>query len=411
MRAVAAAAIAARGPWASGQEIRVRPGYELTVAVDDHKAARFLEFDDAGRLYVSRPYVTRPGRRSADIGDITVFSTPDGRGLYAARSTFLEGPVQLHGLCWHGGWMWYSTSGGIHKARDTDGDGRADERVTVVAEGDLPSGGAHWWRSILVTDEWVYTSIGDSGNINDESGTERQKIWRMRHDGSDRTLFASGLRSTQKLRLRPGTSEVWGIDHGSDWFGRTLGEGEKGQPITDDNPPDELNRYDQAGFYGHPFIVGSRLPRYEYSTRGDIVELASRSTSPAWELPARWGATGFCFIDPARSVPGASGAMPADHAGDLFVAFHGSWNRREPAGYAVGRVLFDDWTGKPCGLLTIVEGLVDGQRLIRPVDCVQAPDGTVLFSCDQTGRVYRLRWTGLAAGDADEPASERPAAP
>jgi hypothetical protein len=37
-------------------------------------------------------------------------------------------------------------------------------------------------------------------------------------------MWSSGIRNTEKLRFRPGTQEVWGVDHGSDNFGDKLGE-------------------------------------------------------------------------------------------------------------------------------------------------------------------------------------------
>jgi glucose/arabinose dehydrogenase len=43
-------------------------------------------------------------------------------------------------------------------------------------------------------------------------------------------------------------------------------------------------------------------------------------------------------------------------------------------------------------LLKIVDTLSpDGKVLGRPVDCVQAPDGSILFSDDHSDAVYRIR--------------------
>ena len=36
--------------------------------------------------------------------------------------------------------------------------------------------------------------------------------------GGDKKLFVSGIRNTEKLLVRPGTEEIWGMDHGSDMF-------------------------------------------------------------------------------------------------------------------------------------------------------------------------------------------------
>jgi glucose/arabinose dehydrogenase len=57
----------------------------------------------------------------------------------------------------------------------------------------------------------------------------------------------------------------------------------------------------------------------------------------------------------------------------------------------VERVLFDRVTGKPFGSLTVVSTLDrNGNVLARPVDCLEEPAGTVLFSCDLTNRIYRI---------------------
>ncbi len=383
----------------------VRKGYEVSVAVDDLPGARFLEMDGKGRLFVSRPYApAKEGERRADEGDIICLSEPDAKGVFQKRTEFLIGPVQLHGLCWQpdtgdgkGGWLWYSTTGSILKARDTTGNGKADELVTVIADGRIPTGGGHWWRSMLVTKDTIYTSIGDAQNASDQTATERQKVWAFDLDGTKKRAFCGGLRNTEKLRLRPGTDELWGMDHGSDNFGKKLGEGEKGQPVTDFYPPEEINHYESGKFYGHPFIAGNRVPRYEYMDKQDILDIAARTTVPELCMPAHWAGNGFTFLDPTvvEATAAKPGAMPADHAGDMIACYHGSWNRTVPDGYCVVRVLWDKEEGRPIGYVKLVDGLSkDKKPLLRPVDAVQCPDGSVLFSCDMTGKIYRIRYVG-----------------
>ena len=281
----------------------------------------------------------------------------------------------------------FTESGAIFKARDTDGDGKSDEEKTIIPAGQLPSGGGHWWRSILIHKGRLYTSIGCSGNINDDTDTDRMKIWSYTLDGGDKQLFASGLRNTEKLLIRPGTDEIWGMDHGSDWFGQFF-EGRnnpQGQPITDVNPPGEMNHYVAGGFYGHPYITGNRVPRYEYRERPDIVELAAKTIVPEWCTGAHWAPNAMVFYTGSQ--------FPKEMQGDAFVAFHGSWNRSVPAGYCVSRVLFDE--GHPYGQLQYVKFMgADGKILGRPVDVVVAPDGSLFISDDYGNRVYRLRYTG-----------------
>lgn len=356
----------------------VREGYVVTPAVTRFQGMRFLAIGPRGELYVSRP----------GFRDVLRFTDSDETGFFRTVTTFVRDEPNVHGLCVHDGRLYIATSGDIRVAIDADDDGLAESVASIIPDGVLPRGGVHWWRSLLVTDDAIYTSIGDSGNVTDQSETDRQKIWRFSRDGATRTLFASGIRNTEKLLFRPGTKELWGFDHGSDWFGKEWGDTEGNQPITDLNPPDELNLYVEGAFYGHPFVTGNRLPRPEYLSRTDIHALAGRTTPPAWSMPAHAASNGFTFLQPDLCGPDKS--MPADHAGDIFVACRGSWNATQKVGYSVERVLFD--AGKPYGMLTIVRTLKpDGTVLARPVDCVQAPDGSVLFSSDAPGRVYRIR--------------------
>ena len=362
----------------------VRPGYTVTVAAENLPEARFLEVDDRGTLYLSMP-----GK-----GKILALSDPDGDGVYDKRTEFVTGQDSCHGMCWVGsgadGWLWFTTSGGVWKARDANRDGKADEVVPVLK--DLPEGGGHWYRSICVDGDHFFTSIGDSQNTGAEESesTDRQKIWRYALDGSNKTLWASGIRNTEKLRIQPGTHELWGCDHGSDWFGKAYGEdkargdGLSKQAITDVMPPEEFNHYTQNGFYGHPWIVGDRVPRVEFKDRPDIATLAAKTTPPAYKGGAHWANNGWDF-----ATKDAIGA-----AGDAYIAYHGSWNDSKKVGYRVQRVLFDPETKLPYGGFPIVMTLggdngtptLDGQKVLgRPCDVVEAPDGSLLFSDTGSG--------------------------
>jgi glucose/arabinose dehydrogenase len=177
------------------------------------------------------------------------------------------------------------------------------------------------------------------------------------------------------------------MDHGSDWFGRYLEEKDSlsGQPITDFNPPGELNHYVQDGFYGHPYIVGNKIPRYEYMDRPDIVALAKKTIPPAWSAGAHWAPNGFNFYTGKQ--------FPADCKGDIFAAYHGSWNRSEKAGYCVTRILFDE--GRPYGELKYVNFLgEDAEVLGRPVDVEVAGDGSLFISDDFKSKIYKLTYVG-----------------
>ena len=356
-------------------EILVREGYKLSIVQKDITNPRDLVMNTEGVLFVSLP----------GAGEIKACRDKDKDGYYETVTTFVKGHPKAHGMYWHDGWLWYSESGAIFKARDTNNDGVADEDITVIPAGKLPSGGGHWWRPVLILNNRIYTSIGCSGNIDDETQTDRLKIWSFALDGSDKKLFCGGLRNTEKLVVRPGTNEIWGMDHGSDNFGEIMEKKDKAgrKPITDWNPPCEMNHYVQDAFYGHPYITGNRLPRYEFMNRADIVEWAAKTTSPAWATGSHYAPNGMTFYD-ANQFPNAKG--------DAFVAYHGSWNRSVKGGYAVTKVLFEN--GAPYGEQTYVKFEKNDDLFGRPVDVQVALDGSLLISDDWGNKIYRLTYVG-----------------
>lgn len=360
----------------------VRDGYTLSVAVDGIKTPRFLAIGPDNTLFVSVP----------KEGKIIACRDTNGDGTYETQTPFVAGKEPssiMQGVQWHDGWLWFAQLNGISKARDTNGDGKADEEVQVIGADRLPTGarGGHMWRALLIHKGRIYTHVGDQTNATDEpiEASERKKIWSFALDGSDKKLFASGIRNTEKFSVRPGTDELWGVDHDIDNMAAKL-EGEKkfGQPITDHNPPAELNHYVEGGFYGHPWILGKNQPNLNFLNEPRLMEYAKMTTVPEWLLPAHSSANSLTFYN-GDKFPNARG--------DLFVAFKGGWNASAKVGYCVSRLLFEN--GHPYGELKMVSFLKNGTEILgRPADCAQAPDGSLLFSDDFGNKVYRLSYVG-----------------
>lgn len=372
--------IGERGPGVP--DFWVRPEFKVTLAAEDLGDSRFMVFDGNGTLYLSRP----------GSGDIVMLRENDA-GVYKITGTFVQGLSKPHGLFYKGGVVWFTSDGKVsHATASSDGKQPAQDAVNVLTG--LPQEG-HWWRSILVDDDGFFTSIGDNGNINDteENGApDREKIWRYKLDGTGKELWSSGIRNTEKLWYRPGSKRLFGFDQGSDWFGQPVGDRQGFQPITDWNPGEKFFEYVKGGFYGHPFMTGARVPRYEWveKRRADIAQIAAKTIPPAWLGGPHWAADGWTFLDHSK--------MPAEFDRDAIVAFHGSWNRSTRAGYRVERIIFDKTLQTPIGNQMIV-GCLDAKGGVvgRPVDVVQAPDGTLLFSVDDGrpgGRIYRIAYTG-----------------
>jgi glucose/arabinose dehydrogenase len=339
------------------------------------KNIRFLQFSEDGKtLFVS----------SRDEGIIYSLKDPDADGVYQTVATFVKGKRSVQGMAVHDGWLYFQqpSEGSLARARDTNGDGVADDVETILPSGTLPKPGGHPYNAVLVTDKEIYVSASDPQNMTEDLESPSKKIYVFDLDGKNQRVFCSGVRNCEKLRFRPGTTEIWGFDHGSDNFGQSFGEKTgKDQPITNFNPNEELNHYVQDGFYGHPFIMGNGVPRPEFSKRPDIIELADKTIAPEWLIHAHWAVLGYTWI--------ASDYF-AGQKGDIWFGSHGSWNSIPPTGAVVQHIIFDKVTGKPCGSETIVDCQGPLRRFARPVDLAEAPDGTILWSSDEPDALYRI---------------------
>ncbi|HMD53020.1 MAG TPA: hypothetical protein VKJ65_00515 [Phycisphaerae bacterium] len=379
----------------------VRPGYRVTLAATHIANARFLCFDDHGTLFVSEP------RR----GIILALRDQGSDGIYKTQITYITGMDHVQAMCYVDGWLWFSTSsgpvgnkGGVYKTQDIDGI-KHGPIVTMLSG--LPSGGSHWFRSLLVTPTGFFTSVGDEHNFSPDydprtDQSDREKIWFYSLDGKTKTLFCTGIRNTERLLYRPGTTELWGCDEGSDNIGASLGNSMP-NAITNSIPPERFNHYVQGNFYGHPYINGNGMPRYEFAEqylktgKPDLVAIANQTTLPAWNLGPHWSTTSYRFLT-TDYFPGQKG--------DAIICCHGSWDSSNLVGYRIETVLFDPWTGQPYGNQLIVSTLsADGtEPLARPVDCIEAPDGSIYFSSDFSSHspdgtslgncIFHLTWVG-----------------
>lgn len=369
--AVAVAAAGCAGPWGGvgppppgyvsqeleGHTLVIPRGFVVSVFADGVDDARMMVLGPDGDVYLSQP---GPGR-VARIRDA------DADGVADQVTTVVDGLNGPHGLAFRGDTLYVAETNRVVRFDRTG----ADPVVVVPA---LPSGGGHSTRTILIADDHLYVSVGSSCNLCDESDPRRAAVVRYRLDGSDETLFATGLRNAVGLARHPGTGALWATNNDRDNLG-------------DDLPPDRVNILEEGGFYGWPqcYLPGRSNPEYRETAACDAV------IGPAVELPAHTAPLGLAFY---------TGTMfPEEYRGDLFIALHGSWNRTEPIGYEVVRVNIGQgqpvgaWQGFVSGWLTggrrpLSYGV--GESWGRPVDVLVAPDGALLISDDQGGRIFRV---------------------
>jgi glucose/arabinose dehydrogenase len=238
----------------------------------------------------------------------------------------------------------------------------------------LRSGG-HWTRDIVFSPDGkkMYVSIGSRSNVSDNSAeADRARIFEFNSDGSGQKVYAWGIRNAVGIAFRPGTNELWMSTNERDEIGEDL-------------PPDYISGVRPSGFYGWPwFYIGNHPdPRY----KGKHPELADKVIVPDVLVQAHSASLNLCFYTGEQ--------FPSEYKGDIFAAFHGSWNRMKRTGYKVVRVPFDHSTGKARGEYEdFVTGFVtpDGKVWGRPVGVTVAKDGSLLISEDGNGTIWRVSY-------------------
>ena len=84
------------------------------------------------------------------------------------------------------------------------------------------------------------------------------------------------------------------------------------------------------------------------------------------------------------------------------MAEHGSWNRSSKVGYQVS-VLMQDDEGR-LDYRPFITGWLEGERAQgRPNDVLQTPDGSLLISDDQGGKIFRVRYRGQTPVEVRSP--------
>jgi glucose/arabinose dehydrogenase len=338
-----------RDDWekAMARRIAVPAGYSFTIFARDLGHPRLMQETAKGDLLVS-------GYRDGTV--MLVKADGDGDGRSDGTAILAQGLMAPHGLVLEGDSLLVAEEDKISSYRF---DGTNLSQRSVVLEG-IPVGG-HFSRTLKRGPDGVlYLSIGSSCNACLEDHPWRSAILRLTGEGPPE-LFAEGLRNTVGFAWQPGTGALYGVDNGRDNLG-------------DDVPDDELNLIREEGHYGWPYVHGM-----------GVADPALGNSQPPDLAP----------IDPVAGLGGHVAPLailfPRSLPGQALITQHGSWNRSEKAGYRIISLAIATPGQAPTLFLT---GCLEGDDVIcRPVDIIEARDGSFYVSDDYAGAVYRIART------------------
>ena len=298
----------------------------------------------------------------------------------------------------------------------------------------------HVTRTLFVHENYILVSAGSEGNI-DPKATEidtghsviksfdlneaqsRTGPYKFPTEG---TVLGWGLRNSVGLTVDPRRGGIWSVENSIDDFKRD------GKTVSEDNPGEELNflgyvndTLSVTGYvgrnYGYPSCVAvwdvESLPDNQGLQVGDQIlvddstaKLANNDTDcrnpekftpPRLTFQAHMAPLDVHFNNYADK-PEIGGD------GDLWVTFHGSWDRNLPVGYKLSKIPFDNGTGVPVAKATDKQNYEDimwnnnltkcgNNECFRPVGVVVDRKGRVWLGSDATGEVFVL-WRNSSEG-------------
>ncbi len=357
-------------------QLRVSPGFKIELYASGFRDPRFLLTAPNGDIFVVE----------SRANQIKVVRDTNGDGKPDVTETFVErGLNKPFGVAFYPPgdepqFLYVANTDGVIRFPYRNGDLKARGPAELLAArlsggaARLRSGG-HWTRDIVFSPDGkkMYVSIGSRSNVSDNAAeADRARIFEFNPDGTDRKVYAWGIRNAVGIAFRPGSSELWMSTNERDEIGEDL-------------PPDYISSVRPGGFYGWPwFYLGNHSdPRH----KGKHPELADKVIVPDVLVQAHSATLNLCFY--------TGDQFPSEYKGDIFAGFHGSWNRMKRTGYKVVRVPFDHSTGKARGEYDdFVTGFVtpEGKVWGRPVGITVAKDGSLLISEDGNGTIWRVSY-------------------
>jgi len=341
------------------QNVRLPPGFVFEVYADNVPDARSMALGAHGTLFVG-----------TQKGKVFAVSAPVGAGQKPVVRVLADKLNMPNGVAFRDGALYVAEVSRILRY-DAIETALANPPQPKVVRDDLPKDRHHGWRYIAFgPDGKLYVPIGAPCNVCNEP--KYAVITRMNPDGSDHEVFARGIRNSVGFTWHPTTHELWFTDNGRDWLG-------------DDAPPCELNHAPRPGMtFGFPYCHGRNIKDPDFGQLGEC----SNSTPPAQLLGAHVAPLAVKFY--------TGTAFPAVYRNRVFIAEHGSWNRKQKNGYRITTVTLDG--AKAVGYEPFATGFHRGDEIYgRPVDLLQLDDGSLLVSDDYAGAIYRIRYSPPAS--------------
>ena len=317
----------------------------------------------------------RAGAAVPSPNKLVLLRDADGNGTAEERHVLREDDLASpSGIAWRDGKLYVANHDAVLRFDYEEG------ATSITGEPeklmDLPGGGNHWMRNLVLSPDGtkLYVAVGSASNIA-EGGMDAERGRAAIHEldlttGESR-MWAAGLRNPNGLAWNPWSGELWVTVNERDMLGSDL-------------VPDYLTNVPIGVQYGWPWLYWGETvdERVEAPMPNFLVEY---TRTPEYALGPHVAALGLAFTQEGTRMGDAFGQ-------GAFVARHGSWNRKPPAGYDVVFVRFDE-RGNPEGKpVQVLESFLagNGQTHGRPTWVAWDKTGALLVSDDTANIIWRV---------------------
>jgi glucose/arabinose dehydrogenase len=375
--------------------LSVPPHFIVRLFADGLSGPRLLRVAPNGDIFVSETRANRIG----------VLRAVDGADAPSQNQVFADGLDRPFGIAFYPPgedpqWIYVANNNSVVRFPYRNGDLNARGTPQVIVARLTESTGGHSTRDVAFSKDGkrMFISVGSGSNVAEDmnkKSAEAIRLWETEHghgaawdsemnradilvtdpEGNQSVRpFATGIRNGVGLAVDKNTGELWTSTNERDGLG-------------DDLVPDYITHVKEGGFYGWPwyYLGNHEDPRHA----GERPDLAGQATVPDVLLQSHSASLEMVFYTATTGVA----SFPAEYRGDIFAAFHGSWNRSSRTGYKVVRVHLNHGvaTGEYDDFLTGF--VVDGHGVWgRPVGVAVAHDGALLVTEDGNGTLWRISY-------------------
>ena len=327
---------------------------------------------DKAKGVVQGLVMKRAGAEVPSANRITLLRDANNDGVAETRSVFIQGLNSPFGVALVNGELFIANADALVKVPYADG--QTTSTAAPVKVTDLPAGiNHHWTKNVIASPDGqkLYVTVGSNSNVGEnglDKETGRAAIWEYTISTKQMREYATGLRNPNGLGFEPVTGKLWTAVNERDEIGSDL-------------VPDYITSVQEGGFYGWPYSYwGNHVDARVEPQKPDLV---AKAIAPDYAVGTHTASLGIAFSQ--------ASSLPEAWKSGLFVAQHGSWNRRPKSGYKVIYVPFKDGkpTGQPVDALT---GFLNADEKAqgRPVGVILDKTGALLVSDDVGKTIWRV---------------------